>query len=349
MLASSATSAGRGGVASPTADHAHQESPGLHRAFWLIAKYAWSSRTLASRESQWRCYTAFCAEEGRAALPANEPTTLAYIGWLAEMREQGRRAVSPQSLPQYLSCIRNMHAALTGSHPPEMPSVTVACRAYARWYAETIPEGAQRPRRHGVPATLVLAVWAHGMRTDDLAELRDAAFVVLSYVLGLRESSAASLLAADVVASSDVFSARLCVLKGKAARGAPPAVYRRISLALPSACDLAVRWAARRPTHCRFFALAIEPPAWSSGSLTSALRRSCARLPPGLPESNTHYSSHSLRIGAHTEQVLLGVPVEVRKARFGWAPASPMEAVYFDRSMCLSSASSWFFGSPCGE
>jgi hypothetical protein len=41
----------------------------------------------------------------------------------------------------------------------------------------------------------------------------------------------------------------------------------------------------------------------------------------------------------------LGIPIEVRKARFGWGPDSDdMTFLYFDRQMCLSPASCWVFG-----
>lgn len=103
--------------------------------------------------------------------------------------------------------------------------------------------------------------------------------------------------------------------------------------------DLLVRWALRRP-HCdAWLALPDEPPLRSS-ALFLMLRQAVLRV----GEDPEHLSSHSLRIGAHTEQVLLGVPLEVRKARFGWAPKSPMEAVYFDRSIPMSPDSAWFFG-----
>jgi hypothetical protein len=57
------------------------------------------------------------------------------------------------------------------------------------------------------------------------------------------------------------------------------------------------------------------------------------------------YTSHSLRIGSHTEQVLLNVPLPVRLARFGWAAASEeMASLYFDRTLKTSPSSHWIFG-----
>jgi hypothetical protein len=65
--------------------------------------------------------------------------------------------------------------------------------------------------------------------------------------------------------------------------------------------------------------------------------------------SHGKYTSHSLRIGAHTEQVLLGIPLPVRLARFGWAAGSDeMASLYFDRTLKTSAASHWYFGAAAG-
>ena len=37
-----------------------------------------------------------------------------------------------------------------------------------------------------------------------------------------------------------------------------------------------------------------------------------------VPSAQGKFTSHSLRIGSHTEQMLIVVPLEVRLARFGW-------------------------------
>lgn len=45
----------------------------------------------------------------RSPLPVTEAALLEYIGYLVLQKEQGRRSVSPASLPQYLSAIRVVH------------------------------------------------------------------------------------------------------------------------------------------------------------------------------------------------------------------------------------------------
>ena len=61
--------------------------------------------------------------------------------------------------------------------------------------------------------------------------------------------------------------------------------------------------------------------SWRAGPLYDALLRVLHRVIHTAP-ARYHYGAHSLRISAHTVQVLLGIPLEVRMARFGWGPHS---------------------------
>lgn len=75
----------------------------------------------------------FCEDGCFSPLPMTEPKTLAYLGWLADERNSGRRSVSASSLAQYLSAVRTMHTALCDTPPADMPSLKIEIRAYARW------------------------------------------------------------------------------------------------------------------------------------------------------------------------------------------------------------------------
>ena len=314
--------------------HPQGRSAGAERLGRLVQDSAWSTRTMEARSSQWRAYLEFCTDEGRSALPAAEGSLLAYVGWLAGEHDAGRRAVSPSSLPQYLSAIRLMHNMVTGRPLAPMPYLSVATRAYAAWYA--VPA---RTRR-GADAAFMQLVYAEGMSESlSIRRLRDCALLIAAYVLGLRASSAVSLRAADVTVTRGRFRAKLCVCKGRPVRDLQPATYTRVNADLPSPIDVLLRWDQRRPEATEWFSFAGE--SLTSREVTTMIRNAALRLGGGDPDS---LSSHSLRIGAHTEQVLLGVPLEVRKSRSGWAPNSPMEAVYFNRSIRLSPASGWFFG-----
>jgi hypothetical protein len=78
---------------------------GAARARRLLEDFAWSTRTIGSRSTQWKAYLEFCGCEGRAIAPVNEGQLVAYVGWLEMERESGRRSVSAASLPQYLSAV----------------------------------------------------------------------------------------------------------------------------------------------------------------------------------------------------------------------------------------------------
>lgn len=52
------------------------------------------------------------------------------------------------------------------------------------------------------------------------------------------------------------------------------------------------------------------------------------------------YTSHYIRIVAHTEKVLSGIPLQARLAGFGWGADSPsMAALDFDRTVHPTGAS----------
>lgn len=111
-----------------------------------------------------------------------------------------------------------------------------------------------------------------------------------------------------------------------------------------AAINLFERWARRRPTQARFFALDNYPLKWYTWEINAAIE--CVF--PALsitPPPDGKFTSYSLRIGAHTEKVLLGIPLEAHKARFGWGPNSHgMAALYFGRTIQNTAASYWFFG-----
>jgi hypothetical protein len=279
-------------------------------------------------------------------VPVNEGQLVAYVGWLAIEREAGRRSVSAASLPQYISAVRVVaksffdgQEALTAGR---MPILQALLRAYGQWEARSFP---RLTHRGGVPADIIQAIWANAMQSEERVVIRDAAAVILAYVLGLRESSVMSLPAENITHTAAKMTVRLVLVKGKALRHAVLATYARTGVAtLPSPIDLLQKWTGLRPAHALLFGLPGDVNDWQPGSLSNALQRSLhavARCPP----PGTTWTSHSLRIGAHTEQTLLGLPVEVRKARFGWGPDSDdMTSLYFDRQIILSPASCWIFG-----
>lgn len=110
-----------------------------------------------------------------------------------------------------------------------------------------------------------------------------------------------------------------------------------------SPINLFERWNRRRPTHARLFALDNYPLKCSTGEINAAIQRVLSVLSI-TPPQDRKCSSHSLRIGANTDQVLLGITLEARKAQFGWgADYHVIAAFYFDRTIRKTAASYWFF------
>jgi hypothetical protein len=174
-------------------------------------------------------------------MPVNEFNLLAFIGWLSDEKDAGRRAVTPASLAQYFSAVRGMHQAMMDASLSAMPVVAVASRAYGHWYEEgqvsnhiwVCPPQSCRP---------------FGDRDWTLSHIgigSQPPALVCAFALGLRESSALSLLTSEVPLSTDELVVQLSVSKGAIVRDLPPAVYRRVSTALPSPLALFAAWRLR--------------------------------------------------------------------------------------------------------
>lgn len=317
-------------------------SEAARHAAELVAQHAWSERTESSRQSQWKAWIEFCTEDDRQPIPVTEGSLVAFIGWLKMSRERGTRQVGAASIPQYVSAVRRMHELYTGRAVPAYPFLESVTRAYGKWEEAKYPKDLVRC---GVDAEKMLLIWNLGMMTPALSVLRDCAVCVFAYCLnGLRESSTMTLEANKVRVEGDTLSARLCYWKGRKASAEPLVTYHRFSPEVSSPLDLFKRWMRSRGRHVRFFAMDGEPEAYVKESLTRALHRCLTTLNLSAP-SDGKYTSHSLRIGAHTEQVLLAIPLAVRMSRFGWGKSSEeMATLYFDRTIRTSGAPVWFFG-----
>lgn len=229
-----------------------------------------------------------------------------------------------------------MHQTLTSEPVPAFPFISHVLRGYRRWEEEQFPKA---EHRLGLPATIMQQVWFDGMAENaDARAVRDASMLVLSYCLnGLRESSVLSLQTANVALSTESISARISIVKGKMASEVAPVSYARLS-SFALTIDLWPRWSSIRGQHERWFGLPGESREWSSGVLTQAMARCLSRLGVVAPSGGKH-TSHSCRIWSHTEQVLLGIPLEVRLSRYGWGAGShEMATLCFDRTITTSPA-----------
>jgi hypothetical protein len=167
-------------------DGSDMTTGGAARARRLLEDFASSTRTIGTRSTQWKAYLEFCEHKRRAIVPVNEGQLVAYVGWLAIEREVGRRSMSAASLPQYISAVRvvaksffDVQEALTAD---SMPILQAFLRAYGQWEARSFP---RLIHRGGVPADIIQAIWANAMQSEERVVIRDAAAVILVYVLGL--------------------------------------------------------------------------------------------------------------------------------------------------------------------
>ena len=55
-------------------------SASARHAAELVAQHAWSERTEASRQSQWKAWVEFCTEDGRYPISVTEGSLVAFIG-----------------------------------------------------------------------------------------------------------------------------------------------------------------------------------------------------------------------------------------------------------------------------
>lgn len=241
-----------------------------------------------------------------------------FIGWIALERKANRRRIVSTSLPKYLSFVRQMQLLLTGRAVPEIPLVTHILRAFKTWEEDQFP---QARVRCGIPSTIMQRIWGLGIESDDIRVVRDCTACVFAFCFnGLLESSVMSILFEDVVVAADEILARLSVVKGRSASRQFLVVYHRLAT-ISSPFDLFRKWVEIYGTHSLLFSIVGEPTEWVRGSLDQALRRVLQLLHVCPPDQGS-YSSHSIRIGTHTEQTLLGIPLEVRLARFGWGAGS---------------------------
>jgi site-specific recombinase XerC len=97
--------------------------------------------------------------------------------------------------------------------------------------------------RGGVSAYIIQSIWANAMQSKERVVIRDAAAVILAYLLGLRESSVISLPTENITHTAAKITVRLVLVKGKAFLHAMPATYARTGVAnLPSIIDSLQKW-----------------------------------------------------------------------------------------------------------
>jgi hypothetical protein len=309
------------------------------RAARLLVEFGMRDTTTATKGSNFRCFVEYGGNAEYAPLPATEGHLLGYIGWMSEQRERKLRSVSHKSLPGYISALRTTYQQVLGEKLPLFPMGRHAINAYQWWEETAFPVPG---RRMGLAANVLKQIFTLGMTSLDVAIVRDTTMVLFSYILsGFHESSVVSLETANVEPGVDFVRARLNFVKGRPASLEQPVGWTGDR---DSPLALVRQWASMRCSHGRFVALPSETTHWHPAFLSSGLSRCLEAVQHNAP-AGCHYGAHSLRTGALTVQVLLGIQLEARLALFGWGQRSEATTrLYFDLTMRWCPAGTWFFG-----
>ena len=252
----------------------------MHKSASLLCDFAWSDRTVASRNSQWNCLVEYCDVARLAPIPVSEAHLIRFIGWLAQERGANRRRVGSTSSPQYISAVRQMQQVSMGVPVPNYALVPVLLRAYGKWEEANFPQAAVR---NGISSQVMQQVWGMGMYTQSPSLLRDAAVCLFAYVMnGLRESLVMTITVEDVELSDEVMSARLSKVKGKAASRAQLVSYKRWSN-VPGPIELWTRWSHARHSLSRFFAQQGEGIVRSNQAMSRCLQNCLSEIGVAAP------------------------------------------------------------------
>jgi integrase len=148
---------------------------------------AFAPNTVRALAADSRVFSAWCAGQGREALPASSETLAAFVDAMAEER-------APATVRRYCASIASMHRAAGLVPPTAMQPVRLALRRMAR--AKTTRQRQAEPLNR--PALdRMLAAAGQGPDATVIA-LRDAALAAVAYDTLLRRSELVSLYIEDL-------------------------------------------------------------------------------------------------------------------------------------------------------
>ena len=165
---------------------------------------AFAPNTLRALAADSRVFSAWCAGQGREALPAEPKTVAAFVDAMAETR-------APATVRRYCASIASMHRAAGLAPPTATQPVKLALRRMTR-----AKGGRQRQAEPLNRPALdrMLAVAGQGGGEPTAIALRDAALAAVAYDTLLRRSELVSLYIEDLAPASDE-GATILVRKSK--------------------------------------------------------------------------------------------------------------------------------------
>jgi len=170
-----------------------------------VAGAATRSRSESTRRNyaaDWDRFTAWCAREGHAALPAHPLTVAAYLhDAAATVTEVGERAYSPATLARWVAGIGYHHRRAGHPAPGADELVAATLSGIRRDYAAA----GERPRTPRAPLlTADIVTIVEKMRADtrgwadEVLERRDSAIFLVGFAGAFRRSELVALACSDV-------------------------------------------------------------------------------------------------------------------------------------------------------
>ena len=266
------------------------DAQGLPGACMQAAEGAFSANTERAVKADLGIYTAWCAGQGRAALPASPDTIAAFVDAMAATR-------APATVRRYVASIAVAHRTIGRARTVRSPAVKLALQRMHR--------GRGRRRAQALGLTWPLRQCLIEAAGDRLIDARNRALVAVAYDTLLRRSELAALQVSDL-AMEETGAATVLVRNGKTdAEGRGAVLYLvRDSVAMVH------EWLARSGVRDgRLFR------SLSRGELGEALHpsqipriyKAMARRAGLEAEVVDRLSGHSTRVGAAQDMIACGI------------------------------------------
>ena len=172
---------------------------GLPGAYVQAAAGAFSANTERAVKADLGIYTAWCAGQGRAALPASPDTIAAFVNAMADTR-------APATVRRYVASVAVAHRAIGCAKRVRSPAVTLALQRMHR--------GKGRRQAQALGLTWPLRECLLEATGDRLIDARNRALLAVAYDTLLRRSELTALQVSDL-AMEKTGAATVLVRNGK--------------------------------------------------------------------------------------------------------------------------------------
>ncbi|WP_051407163.1 site-specific integrase [Nocardia sp. CNY236] len=190
-----------------------------------------SANTVRAYRTDWVAWSAWCAAEGRQALPADALDVAVYLAAAADARrDTGEWAFSPATLERKSAAIAAVHAANGLPAPTRSDIVRLTLRGVRR-IRRSRPTRKRPIMRHTLDQ-LLAGLPESGWPTEP-ARRRDALVLLVGFAGALRRSELASLRIGDVQVGSDPTTGEPILLIRLPATKTDPTGAGEQSVALP--------------------------------------------------------------------------------------------------------------------